>query len=104
MAFINENGSTATAEGLTSGGAQAMPNGAKTLMFTGNDFKPGQKATLTVVLPKAPKASAESLPGSNTAYYAKIVAGIGGGVVLVAGTGYVLFRPVSHGTAPKGRA
>ena len=104
MCFVTENGSTTTAEGLTSGGAQAMPNGAKTLMFVGNDLKVGQKASLTVVLPKAAKASADHVPGSNSVYFAKVVAAVGGGVVLVAGTGYVLFRPASHATAPKGRA
>jgi len=104
MAFVNENGSTATAEGLASGGAQAMPNGSKTLMFTGNDLKAGQKATLTVVLPRAAKTSAQGAPGSNGVYFAKVVAGIGGGVVLIAGTTYVLFRPASHANAAKGRA
>jgi hypothetical protein len=104
MCFINENGSTATAEGLVSGGAQAMPNGAKTLMFTGHDLKVGQKATLTVVLPKPAKASSENAPGSNSVYFAKVVAAVGSGIVLVAGTGYVLFRPAATANAPKGRA
>jgi hypothetical protein len=93
MCFVVDNGSIPTAEGLTSGGSQAMPNGLKNYMFSGNDLKAGQKATLTVVLPKAAKASAEG--GSSSAYIAKAVAAVGGGIVLVAGTGYVLFRPAS---------
>jgi hypothetical protein len=92
MCFVAGNGATATAEGLNTAGTQSMENGGKAQIFSANDVKPGQKASLTVVLPKATKASAEQKK-TDSAFVAKVVAGVGGGIVLIAGTGYVLFRP-----------
>ena len=95
MVFIAETGSPVSVEGLQASGAHDMGENGKALVYGGNNLKEGQAATLTVVpLPPAKKQQADA--GSENGAggtVAKAVAGVGGGVGLVLGVGYVLLKP-----------
>ena len=95
MVFVVDTGASISVQGLQASGPHDMGPKGKALLFGGNNLVEGQPAIITVT-PLAPakreKADAGGADGGSSDV-AKAVAGVGGGVGLVIGVGYVLLKP-----------
>jgi hypothetical protein len=85
MLFVPDTGQ-ATAKGLEVMGSQDMGQG-KMKVFKGSDLKAGHQAVLDVAVPVPAKNAGASL-GTTP----KIIAGVGGGLIVAIGTGIVLLK------------
>lgn len=101
MVFVVDRGATVNVENLQASGSHDM-GGAKALMFGASNVKAGAQAVLTLTVPPAAAAGRSGkgradAGGAAMGKTAKVVAGIGGGVGLVVGVGYVLLKPAARG-------
>jgi hypothetical protein len=104
MVFVTDNGgATVQAEGLQPAGRHDMGE-LKAQIFSAANLKAGQAAVLTVTVPQSattkPARQAGAAAGASSGRVAKVVAGVGGGLGLVAGIGYVLAKPSAAAAAP----
>lgn len=102
MLAVPDNGTAVTAKGLTSSGKFDVGD-AKSQVFTADEQKPGDRASVTITVPKPAKADAGAAAGGVSSNVAKVVAGVGGGLGLAVGTGYVLLKPAAPAPAQTGR-
>jgi hypothetical protein len=98
--FVPEYAFKPEVKGLEPAGSFDMEKG-RALMFKGVDLKPGHEASVNLTILPGKRASAEgAMPEvdetvaqlQEPAKAPQIIAGVGGGIVLAAGTGYLLFK------------
>ncbi len=88
MMIIPDDGSTVKVEGLKAAGVQEMGK-RKAALFKGDALKAGHEMVLTLTQPKKKDGAG---PVGLTNQTPKIIAGVGGGIVVVCGAAYVFFR------------
>jgi hypothetical protein len=88
--FVNDDGSQVTATGLESMGVRPTGEGNKKA-FKAMSLKAGQQAKLSFTGIKAAPEAPRKAAGAATAL-PQIIAGVGGGIVLIGGAAYLLVK------------
>jgi hypothetical protein len=100
--FVPEQGMKADVSGLVADGSFEMGKG-RTLVYKGEGLKAGHVATLTLKLTPRGAAAAPAPGGAGRPVNVaggdapQIIAGVGGGLVLAVGMGYLLFKQPAKG-------